>query len=190
MADRSPTIGVALDTDFAPVPDWFSWENSGGGVAVADIDGDGRLDLVVLLVDQATGGPNTAYYRVGSGTDDEVTVGRWSGWMPIPGGPEPATRPTRRPGDCSRRSALDRQLRRWPVRLERGRAASNALYRYWSMVGVKDALQESLVGHAREIEPVYERYAVPFFGWLSTSIAIGSALRLADAVVYDAYLLT
>lgn len=55
---------------------------------------------------------------------------------------------------------------------------------------MKDALQESLVGHAREIEPAYERYAVPFFGWLSTSIAIGSALRLADAVVYDAYLLT
>ena len=41
--------------------------------------------------------------------------------------------------------------------------ASNALYRYWNMVGVKDAHQESLVGQAGEIEPVYERYAVTFF---------------------------
>ena len=41
--------------------------------------------------------------------------------------------------------------------------ASNGLYRYWNMVGVKDAHQESLVGQAGEIEPVYERYAVTFF---------------------------
>ena len=41
--------------------------------------------------------------------------------------------------------------------------ASNALYRYWNMVGVKDAHQESLVGQAGEIEPVYERFAVTFF---------------------------
>jgi hypothetical protein len=41
--------------------------------------------------------------------------------------------------------------------------SSNALYRYWNMVGVKDAHQESLVGQAGEIEPVYERYAVTFF---------------------------
>jgi hypothetical protein len=31
------------------------------------------------------------------------------------------------------------------------------------MVGVKDAHQESLVGQAGEIEPVYERYAATFF---------------------------
>jgi len=34
--------------------------------------------LIVLLVDESTDGPNTAYYRGGSGADDEVTVGRWS----------------------------------------------------------------------------------------------------------------
>src|SRR5512144_2970109 len=41
--------------------------------------------------------------------------------------------------------------------------ASNALYRYWNMVGVKDHRQESLVGQAGEVEPVYERYTVTFF---------------------------
>ncbi len=35
--------------------------------------------------------------------------------------------------------------------------ASNALYRYWSMVGVKDHGRESLVGQAGEVEPVYDR---------------------------------
>ncbi|MFD7710952.1 hypothetical protein [Streptomyces sp. NPDC059786] len=41
--------------------------------------------------------------------------------------------------------------------------ASNALYRYWSMVGVKDHRQESLVGQAGEIEPVYDKYCLSFF---------------------------
>ncbi|HSV65707.1 MAG TPA: hypothetical protein VLJ59_07355 [Mycobacteriales bacterium] len=41
--------------------------------------------------------------------------------------------------------------------------AANALYRYWNMIGVKDAGLESLVGQAGEIEPVYESYAVSGF---------------------------
>ena len=41
--------------------------------------------------------------------------------------------------------------------------SSNAFYRYWNMVGVKDQHQESLVGQAGEIEPVYDEYAVSFF---------------------------
>ncbi|MCX7109182.1 MAG: hypothetical protein WCI11_01165 [Candidatus Methylumidiphilus sp.] len=41
--------------------------------------------------------------------------------------------------------------------------ASNASYRYWNMVGVKDAAQESLIGQAGEIEPVYDKYVVSFF---------------------------
>jgi hypothetical protein len=41
--------------------------------------------------------------------------------------------------------------------------SSNALYRYWNMVGVKDHPQESLVGQSGEIEPVYDRYALSFF---------------------------
>ncbi len=41
--------------------------------------------------------------------------------------------------------------------------ASNAHYRYWNMVGVKDHVQESLIGQAGEIEPVYDQYALSFF---------------------------
>jgi hypothetical protein len=41
--------------------------------------------------------------------------------------------------------------------------ASNANYRYWNMIGVKDHHQESLIGQAGEIEPVYDRYALGFF---------------------------
>ncbi|MBW4692876.1 MAG: hypothetical protein KME27_14060 [Lyngbya sp. HA4199-MV5] len=44
-----------------------------------------------------------------------------------------------------------------------GAFASNANYRYWNMVGVKDHHQESLVGQAGEIEPVYDNYAISFF---------------------------
>ncbi|MHC4859434.1 MAG: hypothetical protein ACYTDY_05015, partial [Planctomycetota bacterium] len=41
--------------------------------------------------------------------------------------------------------------------------SSNAHYRYWNMVGVKDHRQESLVGQAGEVEPVYDRYSLAFF---------------------------
>jgi hypothetical protein len=44
-----------------------------------------------------------------------------------------------------------------------GAFASNAAYRYWNMIGVKEAPQESLVGQAGEIEPVYDEYAMSFF---------------------------
>ncbi len=65
---------------------------------------------------------------------------------------------------------LQQTFRRWIDNFDAGlfdskeaALASNALYRYWNMVGVKDARQESLVGQAGEIEPVYERYAVTCF---------------------------
>jgi len=46
------------------VPGWFGWENQGGGVAVSDIDGNGRKDLVIYHIDNP-GGENHGYYRVG-----------------------------------------------------------------------------------------------------------------------------
>lgn len=41
--------------------------------------------------------------------------------------------------------------------------SSNANYRYWNMIGVKDRFQEVLVGQTGEIEPVYDKYSLIFF---------------------------
>jgi hypothetical protein len=66
------------------VPDWWSWENQGAAVAVADLDGNGRPDLIVLRVDNPVGA-NGAYYRVGRGLDRNGTVtGGWGPWINIP----------------------------------------------------------------------------------------------------------
>src|SRR5512135_2811394 len=66
---------------------------------------------------------------------------------------------------------VQQTLRRWIDDFDQGlfdskeaAFASNALYRYWNMIGVKDHVQESLVGQVGEIEPVYEAYAV--FGFV------------------------
>ena len=56
--------------------------------------------------------------------------------------------------------------RPWVMRTYAGHssaAASNALYRYGSMVGVRDRHQECLIGQSGEIEPVYDEYALSFF---------------------------
>jgi hypothetical protein len=72
-----------MNTDFTAVPDWLSDENAGAGIAVADINGNGLRDVVVLKVDDPPG-QNAASFRVGFGTDDELTVGTWSPWMAVP----------------------------------------------------------------------------------------------------------
>jgi hypothetical protein len=70
--------------EWTAVPDWFSWENQGAGVAVADVDGDGRAELFVLMVDGAEG-PNQGLYRVGKALDrDGAVTGGWGPWIPVP----------------------------------------------------------------------------------------------------------
>lgn len=66
---------------WVPIPNWFAWENHGGAIAVADLDGDGRPELIVFQID-APPGPNAGYYRVGwnLGTDGAVTDG-WGDWI-------------------------------------------------------------------------------------------------------------
>ena len=72
-------------SDPIPVPGWFGWETQGAGVAIADISGNGRPDLVVLHVD-APSGQNRAYYRIGWDLDAAGTAASWSRPIPIPEG--------------------------------------------------------------------------------------------------------
>jgi hypothetical protein len=71
---------------FRPIPDWFSWDNQGGGLAVGSLAGDGTQDLVVLLVDHPGGGlQNQGLYRVGKTLDGAGQVtGGWTPWAAVP----------------------------------------------------------------------------------------------------------
>ena len=67
-----------------PVPDWFSHENQGADIAIADLDGSGQPDLVVFMIDSPSG-ENQGFYRIGRNLDAAGTVtGAWSNWIPIP----------------------------------------------------------------------------------------------------------
>jgi hypothetical protein len=69
------------------VPDWFAWENQGAGIAIADLDGNGRPEMVVFQVDSPAG-LNAGYYRVGWNLDADGQVsGGWSEWMRPTGSP-------------------------------------------------------------------------------------------------------
>jgi hypothetical protein len=69
---------------FKPVPDWGAWENQGGGVAVADLNNNGKQDVLVLQVDNPPG-KNRGLYRVGRDVDaNGVATGGWGPWMEVP----------------------------------------------------------------------------------------------------------
>jgi len=67
------------------VPGWFGGETQGAGVAVADVSGSGRPDLVVFHVD-APEGDNHGYYRIGWDLDAAgVAQGGWTDPILVPG---------------------------------------------------------------------------------------------------------
>jgi hypothetical protein len=85
-------IGRKLDADgnvtggwtpWIDVPDWFSWENQGMGVTVADVDRDGQLDLLIFQIDNAVD-QNQAFYKVGKNLDINGNVAEWSLWRGVP----------------------------------------------------------------------------------------------------------
>ncbi len=80
-ATGNPTAGWGPWID---IPDWFSFENQGAGLALWDLTGNGRLDLVVFMID-APEGQNQAFYQIGKSLDDNGNVtGGWSDWIQIP----------------------------------------------------------------------------------------------------------
>src|SRR5262249_9600063 len=70
-------------TPWMDVPDWFSWENQGMGIAAMDADGDGRSDLIIFQIDNAID-QNQAFYKVGRNIDINGKVDDWSLWRGVP----------------------------------------------------------------------------------------------------------
>ena len=63
--------------------DWFSWFNQGAGVAVADLDGNGRPEIVIFQIDDPPG-LNAGFYRVGWSLDTEGRVqDGWGPWVKV-----------------------------------------------------------------------------------------------------------
>jgi hypothetical protein len=92
-------IGKALDANGNPTggwtpwidaPDWFPWENQGGSVAIADLDGDGSQDLIVFMIDNViqagtNGGQNQGFIKIGRKLDADGAVAKWDGnWLSLP----------------------------------------------------------------------------------------------------------
>src|SRR5207302_7857865 len=66
------------------IPDWFSFENQHGAITLSDLDGDGTLELIVLMVD-APVGVNAGKYRVGRKLNAQgVVTGGWTPWIDVP----------------------------------------------------------------------------------------------------------
>jgi len=73
-----------MASGFITIPDWFSFENQGAGVALADLTGAGARDLIVLMVDNPPD-QNRGLYRVGKKlAADGTATGGWTPWMEIP----------------------------------------------------------------------------------------------------------
>src|ERR1700716_3538436 len=80
----SATKGENMPKGYQQIPDWFSAENAGGGVAIADLDGNGKQDLVVFMVDNGPG-QNRGLFRVGRDLDAAgVVTGGYTPWIDVP----------------------------------------------------------------------------------------------------------
>lgn len=71
------------------VPDWRSFRDQGAAIAVADLDNDGNLEVVIFHIDdfhsdhQNPGLPNKGFYRVGRKLSTDGQVAAWGDWKTI-----------------------------------------------------------------------------------------------------------
>ena len=73
-----------MQTGFLQIPNWFSADNQGGGIVIADLKGDGTRDLIVFMIDNPPG-QNRGVYQIGRGLDANGNVtGGWTGWIDVP----------------------------------------------------------------------------------------------------------
>jgi len=75
---------VSSWSEFKEIPGWFGASNQGGGIAIADLNGDGRLEMIVFHIDHPNGG-NHGYYRIGWNLDIEGNATDWSDVHSVPG---------------------------------------------------------------------------------------------------------
>jgi hypothetical protein len=93
LAGSRYRVGRSLDAVGAIAGGWGAWFDIPGwrfrasvdaGIALADLDGDGRPELVVFAI-AARADRNRAYHRIGRALDaDGAVTGGWSGWRAIP----------------------------------------------------------------------------------------------------------
>ena len=67
------------------IPGWWGADTAGLAAALWDLDGSGRLDLVVAWIDSPAGG-NTIYYRIGRNLDNLGVATSWTPEIAVPGG--------------------------------------------------------------------------------------------------------
>jgi hypothetical protein len=82
--DPDPTGKARQWSDVIPVLGWFGDTTQGGGIGVADLNGNGHPDLVIFHID-APDGANAGYYRIGWDLNAEGIVQAWSDVIPVPG---------------------------------------------------------------------------------------------------------
>jgi|GEM_PF-2406997 len=85
--DLSPQTGDVKYWSNAPSHVYGGWghHNDGGGIDIDDIDGDGKLDMILYWIDNPEE-TNTPYYRVGWGLNSQGTTAKWGPPIELPRG--------------------------------------------------------------------------------------------------------
>jgi len=72
-----------LSTD-TYIEHWFGTKSQGGGITIGDTDGDGRVNLLALNIDNPKH-DNAGYYRVSSNLENDGSVQSWGERILVPG---------------------------------------------------------------------------------------------------------